>query len=86
VVTGRQILAQRLEDDAGPFALYYDRFTTPADQNAPHDIYGLEIRGGVPQVPFLAVPAISGLAGVGYSISEPFKYKLRGYFAIRFAP
>jgi hypothetical protein len=86
VVTGTQILGQRLEDEVGPMAIYYDRFITPADHSEKHDLFGAEARGGLPPVPFLAVPRISGVAGVGYSISEPYKYKLRGYVALRLTP
>jgi len=86
VVGGLQVLGQRLEDDVGPIAIYYDRFTTPTDRNERHDLYGGEVRAAVPPVPFLAVPGSSIVAGTAYSISTPFKYKLRCYLAIRFAP
>jgi hypothetical protein len=85
-VSGRQVLTQRLEYEAGFLAIYYDRFMTPRDGNARHDLYGAELRGTVPPVPFLAVPSASIVAGAGYSISAPFAYKLRGYVAVRYAP
>ncbi len=86
VVAGRELTDQRLEDDTGPFTLYYERLTSPADRSAHHDVYGAELRAGLPAVPFLAVPSVSALAGAGYSASAPFKYKLRGYLAVRYTP
>jgi hypothetical protein len=86
VVSGSQILGQRLEDEIGPLAIYYDRFITPADHSQKHDLFGGEFRGGLPPVPFLAVPRLAGVAGAAYSISTPYKYKLRGYVALRVTP
>ena len=86
VVAGTQILGQRLEDEIGPLAIYYDRFITPADHSEKHDLFGGEFRGGLAPVPFLAVPGLSGVAGAGYSISTPYKYKLRAYVALRVTP
>jgi hypothetical protein len=85
-ITGRQVLGQRVEYEAGFLSIYYDRFTTPQDGNAKHDVYGGELRGALPAVPFLAVPSVSGLVGTGYSISAPYRYKLRVYVALRYAP
>ena len=76
VVSGTQLMDQRIEYGLDPFVLYFERLTTPSMQS-PFDLYGGEFRAGSPPVPFLAVPAVAFSAGVGYSISEPFKYKLR---------
>jgi hypothetical protein len=86
VVGGTQVLGQRLEDEMGPIGIYYDRFTTPADHNAGHDLYGAELRAAIPPVPFLAVPNASIVAGGAYSISDPYKYKLRFYVATHYTP
>ena len=86
VAGGRHLLAQRVEDIVGPFAFYYDRLQTGGDHTAIHDVYGAEVRGAFPPVPFLALPSVSATGGVGYSISAPFKYKLRGYLTVRYAP
>ncbi len=80
------MLGQRLEDEIGPLAIYYDRFITPADHSEKHDLFGGEFRGGLPPVPFLAVPQLAGVAGAAYSISTPYKYKLRAYVALRVTP
>jgi hypothetical protein len=86
VVGGHQLLDQRLEGDAGVVALYYDRLSTITSGDANHDVYGAEVRGDFPRVPFLALPSAWVTAGMGYSISAPFKYKLRGYVGVRYTP
>ena len=86
VISSTQILGQRLEDEVGPVGVYYDRFITLSGRSVSHDLYGAEIRGTVQPVPFLSVPAVSGVLGTAYSISAPYKYKLRLYLALRYAP
>ena len=86
IITAREVFGQRLEYEAGFLSIYYDRFTTPQDGNATHNVYGGELHGGLPAVPFLAVPSVSALLGTGYSISAPYRYKLRVYVALRYAP
>jgi hypothetical protein len=86
VAGGRHLLLQRVEDVIGPMAIYYDRLQTTASHTSTHDVYGAEVRAAFPPVPFLALPSVSATGGVGYSISAPFKYKLRGYLALRYAP
>ncbi len=86
VVSGTQLVEQRLEYGLSPLVLYYERLTTPADHDAVHDLYGGEFRYGSPPVPFLAIPAVAFTAGLGYSISDPYKYKLRAYISAQYAP
>jgi len=86
VVGGNQLLDQRLEGDTGPFALYYERLSTTASTDPNHDVYGAEVQGAFPRVPFVALPSVWYTVGTGYSISAPFKYKLRGYVGLRYTP
>ena len=84
VVSGTQLTDQHLEYGLDPLVLYFERLGTPG--RGPFDLYGAEVRAGSPPVPFLAVPAVAFSTGIGYSISDPFKYKLRAYIAARYEP
>ena len=86
VAGGNQLLDQRIEGDVGPVTLYYERLSalTAGDDN--HDVYGAEIQHTFRRVPFVDMPSVWLMAGTGYSISAPFKYKLRGYAGIRYTP
>ena len=86
IIGGHQLLDQRLEGDVGPIAMYYERLSTVTSGDPNHDVYGAEWRGDFPRVPFLALPSSWVTAGMGYSISAPFKYKLRGYLGVRYTP
>jgi hypothetical protein len=86
VVSGTQLTDQRLEYGTQSAVLFYERLATPLEHGAVHDLYGGEFRAGSPPVPFLAVPAVGFSTGVGYSISDPYKYKLRAFLAIRYSP
>jgi hypothetical protein len=83
---GNQLLDQRVEADAGLLALYYERLSALTASDANHDVYGAEIRQTFDRVPFVDLPSVWLMAGTGYSISAPFKYKLRAYAGIRYSP
>jgi hypothetical protein len=51
-----------------------------------HRLYGAELRYVVPPLGFVRLPAVDATAGVGYSIDDPYKYKLRGYLVVRYSP
>jgi hypothetical protein len=86
IAGGNQLLDQRVEGDMGPLGLYYERLSTLASDNANHDVYGAEVQGMFPRVPFVALPSVWFMIGTGYSISAPFKYKLRAYLGLRYTP
>jgi hypothetical protein len=86
IVSGTQMTDQRLEYGMGPAILYYERLATPLEHGAVHDLYGGEARGRSPPIPFLTIPAAEFSAGLGYSISDPYKYKLRAFVTIRYSP
>jgi hypothetical protein len=91
VTGGNQLLDQRVEGDLSPLplygvTLYYERLSALASNDINHDVYGAEFRGMFPRIPFVALPSVWFMIGSGYSISDPFKYKLRGYAGIRYTP
>jgi hypothetical protein len=86
VAGGNQLLDQRVEGAVGPVALYYERLSALTAGDANHDVYGAEIQDTFRRVPFVGLPSVWLMAGAGYSISAPFKYKLRGYAGIRYTP
>ncbi len=91
VTGGNQLLDQRVEGDLSPLplygvTLYYERLSALASNDINHDVYGAEFRGMFPRIPFVALPSVWFMIGTGYSISDPFKYKLRGYAGIRYTP
>ncbi|HZS59589.1 MAG TPA: hypothetical protein VFA43_09990 [Gemmatimonadaceae bacterium] len=51
-----------------------------------HRVYGAELRYVVPPLGFVRVPGVDATAGAGYSIDDPYKYKLRGYLVVRYTP
>jgi hypothetical protein len=86
IAGGNQLLDQRVEGDVGPVALYYERLSDLAANDINHDVYGAEIQQTFSRVPFVDLPSVWLMAGAGYSISAPFKYKLRAYGGIRYTP
>jgi hypothetical protein len=46
----------------------------------------MEQRLVIPSVAFAGLPTIAVTAGGGYSLSAPFRHKLRGYITISYAP
>ena len=51
-----------------------------------HRVYGAELRYVVPPLGFVRIPGVDATAGAGYSIDEPYQYKLRGYLLVRYSP
>jgi hypothetical protein len=86
IAGGNQLLDQRVEGDLGPVALYYERLSAFTTSDGNHDVYGAEIQHTFRRVPFVDLPSVWLMAGMGYSISAPFKYKVRGYAGIRYTP
>jgi len=85
---GRTLLHYRLATDipASPFVAYFDGLAVGGALRGWHRVYGTEATIGVPALGFARLPALRALVGAGYSIDPPFKYKLRGYLAVRYAP
>ena len=84
---GRAIMRYRFATDApGPLLAYFDGLSAGGSLRSWHRLYGAELKFAVPPIGFVHTPAATATAGVGYSLNEPFKYKLRGYLAVRYQP
>jgi hypothetical protein len=69
-----------------PVSLFFDGTAAGNALHIWHRLYGAELRYTIPPLGFVRLPGIDATTGVGYSIDDPFKYKLRGYLIIRYAP
>jgi Tol biopolymer transport system component len=82
---GRAVMRYRIATD-GPILAYFDGLSAGGSLGSWHRLYGAETNFIVPPLSFAHTPAVAATAGLGYSLNEPFKYKLRGYLAIRYQP
>ena len=84
---GRAVLRYRLATDVpGPLLAYFDGLSAGGSLASWHRVYGAELKFATPSLGFARLPAVHILTGVGYSIDAPFRYKLRGYAAVRYEP
>jgi hypothetical protein len=84
---GRAVLRYRLATDVpGPLLAYFDGLSAGGSLASWHRVYGAELNFKTPSLGFARLPAVHILTGVGYSIDAPFRYKLRGYAAVRYDP
>jgi hypothetical protein len=69
-----------------PASLFFEGTAAGDALHIWHRLYGAEVRFLVPPLGFVRVPAIDAAAGAAYSIDQPYRYKLRGYLVVRYAP
>jgi len=87
IAGGRYLLHYRFAT-AGviPVSLYFEGTAAGDVLHVWHRLYGAELRYVVPPLGFVRVPGVDATAGAGYSIDDPYKYKLRGYLLVRYTP
>jgi Tol biopolymer transport system component len=84
---GLAAMRYRLATDVpGPLLAYFDGLSAGGTLRSWHRVYGAELRFGAPALGFARLPAVHIVTGAGYSIDAPFRYKLRGYAAVRYDP
>ncbi len=86
IAGGRQLLDTRVATDGPGPILYYEALSAGATFHSWHRLVGVDWRGTIPSIPFLRLPSIFLNAGAGYSLTAPFRHKLRGYVGVRYAP
>jgi hypothetical protein len=87
-IAGGQYLLHYRFATAGviPVSLYVEGTAAGEALHIWHRLYGAELRYVVPPLGFVRVPGIDATVGAGYSIDDPYKYKLRGYLLVRYSP
>jgi hypothetical protein len=87
-IAGGQYLLHYRFATAGviPFSLYFEGTAAGHVLHIWHRAYGAELRYVVPPLGFVRIPGVDATAGAGYSIDDPYKYKLRGYLLVRYTP
>jgi hypothetical protein len=87
IAGGRYLLHYRFAT-AGviPVSLYFEGTAAGDVLHVWHRLYGAELRYVVPPLGFVRIPGVDATAGAGYSIDDPYKYKLRGYLLLRYTP
>jgi hypothetical protein len=87
-IAGGQYLLHYRFATAGviPVSLYFEGTAAGEALHIWHRLYGAELRYVVPPLGFVRIPGIDATVGAGYSIDDPYKYKLRGYLLVRYSP
>lgn len=87
VRSGRELYAYRLSlTGLGAFAPYYAGVSTRGGFAAAFRVVGAEASLSLGDAPIIAIPAVRALAGVGYTLDEPFRKKTRAYLSIEYEP
>jgi hypothetical protein len=91
IATGRALFAWRASMPFTGGALFYEGASTGADVKMEefskwNRAVGAELRLTLPPVPVAFAPSLQSLAGIAYTLDEPFKKKTQVYFEIRMEP
>ncbi len=86
IAGGRALLDYRIATDGEGPVLYYEGLSAGPSIRTWHRLAGLDWRAAVPSLGFVRLPTAFLSAGAAYSLSLPYKYKLRGYLGVRYAP
>jgi hypothetical protein len=81
---GTRAEAVRLEFVSGDVTSYYRWIRT--DGSKWKRVAGTEAGFDLPPTPFLRLPAIRAVVGLGRSLDEPFEDETRFYLALRYRP
>lgn len=86
IAGGPALLDYRIATDGEGPLLYYEGLSAGSSIRTWHRLVGLDWRTAVPSLGFVRLPTAFLSAGAAYSLSVPYKYKLRGYIGVRYAP
>jgi hypothetical protein len=88
LIAGTSAFAYNVTLIHNPLSLYYwsGSAASGGGFSAWHQVIGLEGSQSSPAIHSLAVPNVRAVYGVGESLNEPFRRKLRGYVAIYVTP
>jgi hypothetical protein len=87
VRAGGELYAYGVRADLGVLPVPY--FSAVATRGGFEDAFrtvGAERALAVGAIPFVRLPSVRALVGVGYTLDEPFKYKTRGYLTLTYRP
>lgn len=83
---GTRIATYRVSIGGPVLAPYYWGGTAGRGSGDWMRVVGAEARAGVPTLPLLRLPSAVATAGVGYSLDEPWRKRLRAYLSLRYRP
>jgi Tol biopolymer transport system component len=88
IVHGRTLQLYRAETAVGMIRPYATWVTTGSAPGMPRfkRIYGAELRTNLPSYSIARLPAVQLLAGMGYSVDEPYRRRTRLYASIVWRP
>lgn len=87
VRTGRELYSWRVSLSAGDvLEPYYEAVSTSGGFADPFRVVGVDASIALGDTPILSLPAVRALAGVGYTLDEPFRKKPRAYLSIEYRP
>lgn len=86
IVGGQSLLDYRLATDGSGPSWYYESVSAGTDFRVWQRLVGVEQHVVVPSVPFARMPTVDVTGGMGYSLTAPFRDKLRGYLSVSYAP
>ena len=87
VRSGREIYAYRASlTGLGVVEPYYAGVSTRGGFADAFRVVGAEVAFSLGDTPIIALPAIRALAGVGYTLDQPFRKKTRAYLSIEYRP
>lgn len=87
VRTGRELYSWRVAlSNGGVLEPYYEAYSTRGGFADAFRVVGVDASLSLGDTPILSLPAVRALAGVGYTLDEPFRKKTRGYLSIEYRP
>lgn len=81
-----RIASYRLSVGSATLSSYYWAASAGAGSDPWMRVVGAEGRAAVPALPILRLPAAEASAGVGYSLDDPWRKRLRAYLTLRYRP
>ena len=81
-----RIAAYRVSLGSAALSSYYWGGSAGGEFDRWMRVVGAEGRVGLPTLPLLRLPAAEAMAGVGYSLDDPWRKRLRAYLTLRYRP
>ncbi|GAC1515273.1 MAG: hypothetical protein NVS1B4_05160 [Gemmatimonadaceae bacterium] len=91
IASGRRIAVVRIgatmpQLGGGAIAPYFWSGSVGERLGPWHRVLGADTEAALPPLPFLRVPRVRALAGVGYSLDDPVRSTVRGYVVVSYRP
>ena len=84
--SGRNVAAARLSSVVGPLTPFYWLISAGERLERWQRIVGVERTYSLPARPALGLPSVTLSGGAAFSIDEPRRHALQGWFTVRYAP